>query len=121
MVTLPFREASESVLPLGRLSQESPVSSGATGLANACEGSPAKRGAPGGPSRPSTTDSSSKSAGAFRARAKFMRTKSGLIEHLLDHSGQAREQPVALADIGRAVHDRQRFRFQSGQGAQDAL
>ena len=47
MVTLPFREASESVLPLGRLSQESPVSSGATDARRRLRRFPGKEGSAG--------------------------------------------------------------------------
>jgi len=46
---------------------------------------------------------------------------SGLIEFFFDHSGQVGEQPVALADVGRTVHDGQRFRFEIGQRAQDSF
>src|ERR1022692_5254566 len=42
---------------------------------------------------------------------------SGPVEVFLDHSRQAGEQAVALADVRRAVHDGQRFRFQVGHPA----
>ena len=38
-----------------------------------------------------------------------------VVEALLDYARQVGEQLVALADVGGAMHDGQRFRFESGE------
>ena len=76
-VTLPFREASESLLPAGTLSQESPISSGAAMPPEDCADSPASIEVAAAPSSPSATDSINRREAAFRATVVFIHPKIG--------------------------------------------
>lgn len=44
-----------------------------------------------------------------------------VVKAFLDHASQVGEQLAAFADVGRPVHDSQRFRFECGQTTQDAF
>src|ERR1035438_9347255 len=107
MVTLPFREASESLVPLGTLSQESPVSSGATEPTNGCDGSLAWRKLQGSPSSPSATGSINRSAGAFRARVIVMRAKLGPVSQPSNIGGSAGQTCSSLQVLQHDAQSRE--------------